>query len=69
MKVAAFVLVSSSSSAADLQHDCSLWKQRPGMRWGVPKTTSAAEVTVSSRGALRRPSKTQGSDRIHDLLD
>ena len=67
-KAAAFDLASSSCSVAEGRRGCSSWKHSPGMQRGVPKTISAAEVAVSSLGALRRPSMAQGRDRVHDLL-
>ena len=68
VKASALDLANSNCSAAVVFQGCSSWKQQPRMRNGMPKTTSAVDVTVSSFGALLSPSKTQGSDRDHDLL-
>ena len=69
VKASTFALASSSCSAAEHLRDCSLMKHKPGIRCGAPKTTSAVEVTVSDFGVLRMPSSTQGSHRIHDLME
>ena len=58
---AAFSLAHCSCSVADRGGDCSAWKHMPGMRCGTPNITSAVDVAVSSLGALRSPSNTQGS--------
>ena len=68
-KAEALDLACSSCSFPDAFVSCSLWKHMPGLRRGVPNTISATEVAVSVLGALRRPSRTQGRDRVHDRLE
>ena len=67
-KVDTLALDSSNCSAAVHLRVCSAWKQRPGIRSGVPDMTSAADIAMSSLAALLMPSRTQGSDHVHDLL-
>ena len=61
-----FALAFSSCSFAVLRPLCSDWKQIPGIRNGVPNSTSAVDVAVSDFGAFRIPNNTHGSDRDHD---
>ena len=66
---AAFDRARSSFSLADRFDGCASWKHMPGTGRGVPYNNSAVEVAVSPLGAFRKPSRTHGSDLIHDLLD
>ena len=68
MKVATLLLAICNSSTTVLRPACCVRKHLPGVRSGVPKTTSAVEVAESVFGAFLNPRSTHGRDLDHDLL-